>query len=252
MPPVLSVRGLRKRFGGIVVADDLAIDIGPGEIVGLIGPNGAGKTSFFNLATGFVRADSGEVLLDGRRIDRAPAYRRAKLGLARTWQNARLFPSLTVLDNVLVGARTYPGERLWMLLARPGHVGRVMAENRERALTLLGRVKLDGKAGVLATELSYGQQKLVALTRSLMNGGRCLLLDEPMAGVEGRTYEIMADAIRTEAADGTAICLVEHNVGFVRELCSRGVFMVSGRVIAEGSIEEIVSNPALTQLYFGE
>ena len=251
MTAILSVRQLRKRFGGIVVADDIGLDIGPGEVIGLIGPNGAGKTTLFNLVTGFIRADGGQVLLDGQRIDTKPAHRRASFGLARTWQNARLFPSLTVLDNVLVGARDYPGERLRALCLQPGRVRRVMAGNRDRALAMLARVKLDGKADALATDLSYGQQKLVAFARSLMNGGKCLLLDEPMAGVEGRTYQIMADAIRAEAQAGTAICIVEHNVSFIRELCRRGVFMVSGRVLADGPVEQIVADPRLTQLYFG-
>ena len=249
--PLLSIEGLSKRFGGIVVADRIGLKIGPGEIVGLIGPNGAGKTSLFNLVTGFVRADAGSISVAGEKLDGLRPERRAGLGVARTWQNARPFGSLTVLDNLLIGARDYPGANLFNIAFRGRRVATARREAASRARGILVRLKLDHMQNALATELSFGQQKLVAIGRALMNDGRCLLLDEPMAGVAGHIYETIAEVIRTEALGGSAVCLVEHNVGFVRDLCPRGIFMFAGQVLADGPVEDLIRDRRLTELYFG-
>ncbi len=251
MTAVLDIRGLSKRFGGIVVANELTLSVAPGEIVGLIGPNGAGKTSLFNLVTGFVPADAGEIRLSGERIDGLRPELRARHGVARTWQNARPFGSLTVLDNLLIGARDYPAESLVTLAFQPGRVRAARAAAAEKARSVLARLKIDHKADSPASDLSFGQQKLVAVGRALMNGGSCLLLDEPMAGVAGHIYDTIAEVIRAEAAGGMAICLVEHNVGFVRDLCPRGIFMFGGRILADGPVDTLIADRRLTDLYFG-
>lgn len=251
MSAVLQVSGLSKRFGGIVVADDITLDLRPGEVVGLIGPNGAGKTSLFNLITGVIRPDAGRIIMDGVRIDGTKLSERAKMGVARTWQHARSFRSLTLLDNLLLGARDYPGDSLLRTLLQPGIVRRMEAEAEQRAMALLERVRLAHKAHDLASDLSYGQQKLLGMARALMSEGVCLLLDEPMAAVEGRTYAIMREVIEQEAHRGQAVCIVEHNVGFIRDLCSRGVFMAAGRVLADGPVEDLMKMKDLTALYFG-
>jgi branched-chain amino acid transport system ATP-binding protein len=247
----LDIKGLCKRFGGIVVADQLSLSIRRGEIVGLIGPNGAGKTSLFNLVTGFVPADAGEITVNGRRIDGLPSHARARIGVARTWQNARIFHSLSVFDNLLIGARDYPGESVFNNAFRRAEIARLRTESCARAEDVLKRVRLDHKADAFASDLSFGQQKLLAIGRALMNNGPCLLLDEPMAGVAGHIYETIGDVIRSEAAGGTAVCLVEHNVGFVRDLCQRGVFMFTGRIMADGPVDELLKDRRLTELYFG-
>ncbi|HEY0184368.1 MAG TPA: ATP-binding cassette domain-containing protein [Rhodopila sp.] len=251
MSAVLQITALCKSFGGLIVADNITLRLHPGQIVGLIGPNGAGKTSLFNLVTGAVRPDSGRIELDGTRIDGMTMAERARMGIARTWQHARSFRSLTVLDNLLLGVRDYPGDSLFgsLLRRRAG-----IAQEREaeaRAMALLERVRLAHKAHALAAELSYGQQKLMGMARALMGDGACLLLDEPMAAVEGRTYAIMRDVIQEEAQRGQAVCLVEHNVSFVRDLCSRGVFMAAGRVLADGPVDELMRVKELNALYFG-
>jgi len=248
---ILQVIGLRKRFGGIVVADDITLGLRPGEVVGLIGPNGAGKTSLFNLITGVIRPDSGTIMMDGVRIDTLRLSERAQMGIARTWQHARSFPSLTLLDNLLLGARDYPGDSLLRTLLQPGISRRMEAEAEQRAMQLLERVRLAHKAHDLASDLSYGQQKLLGMARALMSEGACLLLDEPMAAVEGRTYAIMREVIEQEAHRGQAVCIVEHNVGFIRDLCSRGVFMAAGKVLADGPVDELMKMKDLTALYFG-
>jgi branched-chain amino acid transport system ATP-binding protein len=251
MPASLEVRGLSKSFGGITVADAIDLDIPGGKILGLIGPNGAGKTSFFNLVSGVVRPDAGTVVLDGCDLSRKPAHRRARLGLSRTWQNLRLFPSLTVLDNLLIGARHYPGESLSSLILKPGHVRRAGLADRRKALDVLERTGLAGIAHMEVANVPFGQQKLIGVARALMNEPRCLLLDEPMAGVEGQAYRAIQTVVRNLAATGVSVCVVEHNVAFIRDLCDEGIFMFAGRVLARGTVESLMADTRLTELYFG-
>jgi branched-chain amino acid transport system ATP-binding protein len=248
---MLSARGLTKKFGGVVVAQDLDLDLELGRVVALIGPNGAGKTTLFNMLTGFVRPDGGTITFDGRRIEDLPAHQRARAGIARTWQRPRLFESLTLLDNVMIAERDYLGESIGNLVFRAAEVERSEDEARERAIRFLDRVGLASRADSLSTRLSYGQQKLVGLARALMNDGRCILLDEPMAGVEGRTVETMKAVVRAEAEAGKAICIVEHNIGFIRDICDSAVFMFNGSIVAAGGIEDLLADKRLGALYFG-
>jgi ABC-type branched-subunit amino acid transport system ATPase component len=163
-----------------------------------------------------------------------PVYKRARLGIARTWQHTRLFPTLSVLDNVLLGPRDYPGKG-----------------SRQRAKAILERMGLAAHHDKMPGELPFGQQKLVGLARTLMNDGEVLLLDEPMAGVEGQAYATMKQVVRDEAAAGRAVCVVEHNVSFIRDLCTRAVFMFNGRIEQSGTVEELLASEKLAQLYFG-
>lgn len=251
MTPLITLENVSKRFGGIVVADDIRLTLDSGEILGLIGPNGAGKTSLFNLISGLITPDSGSISFAGRRIDGAPMYRRARLGLSRTWQNVRLFQSMTVLDNLLVGPREYPGESIFRSLVRSRATERAREASMERAVRLLDRTGLSRLSDMPVSALPYGQQKLVGLARALMNDGRGLLLDEPMAGVEGQAYDTMKRLIREAAGEGKAVCVVEHNVSFVKDLCDRALFMFSGRIIAKGTVDDLLANRQLAALYFG-
>ena len=248
---VLVVAKLNKAFGGIVVADDIDLTLKSGRVLGLIGPNGAGKTSLFNLVCGVVKPDSGAITLAGESLEALPIRERARRGLARTWQNLRLFPALTVFDNLMLGPREYCGDRLADVLLRPGRVAAREREARERALSILERVGLKEIADSRVQDITFGQQKLVGVARAMMNEARCLLLDEPMAGVEGQAYALIQKAVRELAADGMAICVVEHNVAFIRDLCDEGVFMFAGKVLARGAVEELIADPQLTELYFG-
>lgn len=251
MTNILSIHGLRKNFGGIVVADDITLTIDAGEIVGLIGPNGAGKTSLFNLISGVIRPDSGEIYLQGTSIGDLPLYRRARAGIARTWQHVRLFKTMTVLENLLVAPREYGGENVLKILFGGGTVGREQKALRERGNAILSRIGLAAMADRLVTELPFGQQKLIGVARALMNDGSCLLLDEPLAGVEGKAYEIMKAIVCQEAASGRAVCVVEHNISFIKDLCISAVFMANGRIMQTGTVAELFDNKLLTQLYFG-
>lgn len=249
MSAVIAISQLCKRFGGIVVADRIDLQLEAGRIVGLIGPNGAGKTSLFNLIAGAVPADSGSITLNGTAIDSLSMHARARLGLARTWQHNRLFPSLTVLENLMIAPRDYAGESL--LSALSGRGARGDAATRERAMAQLEKVRMIPAADRFPTELSYGKQKLISLARALMNDGNCLLLDEPMAGVEGPAYESIKRVVRDEAAAGRAICVVEHNISFVKDLCDVAVFMFAGRIMRTGTIDEMLRSRELAELYFG-
>ncbi|MCO5090594.1 ABC transporter ATP-binding protein [Bosea sp. (in: a-proteobacteria)] len=251
MAAILEVRRLSKRFGGIVVADAIDLDLTAGRVLGLIGPNGAGKTSLFNLISGAVRPDAGTLKLDGRSIDRMEVHRRARLGLSRTWQNLRLFPSLTVIDNLIVAPRAYPSDSLFRMVFAPGRAAGEERAIRAKAYEILERTGLADVATQPAADLTYGQQKLVGVARALMNDPRCLLLDEPMAGVEGQAYRTVQAVVRSLAESGIAVCVVEHNVAFVRDLCDEGVFMFAGKVLARGPVETLIADPRLTELYFG-
>jgi ABC-type branched-subunit amino acid transport system ATPase component len=247
---ILRLENVSKRFGGVVVADNISLALNAGDVLGLIGPNGAGKTTLFNLISGVVQPDAGRIYMEGQPLA-GSLHRRARAGVARTWQHMRLFRSMTVLENMLVGSRNYPGESMLASIVGTTSVKDAEASAHSRAMQVLDRMGLSHMANTIAVDLPFGQQKLVGLARALMNDGRCLLLDEPMAGVEGSSYEIMQKIVRDEASAGRAICIVEHNVSFIKELCTEAVFMSLGRILQRGSVNELTQSQELTELYFG-
>ncbi len=251
MEPILRIDNLCKSFGGIVVADHIDLTISAGEILGLIGPNGAGKTSLFNLISGVVPQDAGKIQLQGRDIAGMSLHNRARAGVARTWQHMRLFRTMTVLENLMMGPRDYPGESLLGSVLGLGRVRRAETAAHAQAMGILERMGLAQTAETIVVDLPFGQQKLIGLARALMNDGRLLLLDEPMAGVEGSNYETMQRVVHDEAAAGRAVCVVEHNVGFIKDLCTTAVFMAQGKILQRGTVDELTRSRELTELYFG-
>jgi branched-chain amino acid transport system ATP-binding protein len=248
----LSVRGLTKRFGGFVALDAASLDVPEGSITGLIGPNGAGKSTLFATVAGFLAPDGGTVMLRGVDVTGLPPWRLHRMGLARTFQIPRLFPRMTVRENLMVAAPDQAGERLplpWVARAR---IAREEAALRERADAVLARLNLAGHADAPATALSGGQKKLVELGRALMSGARIILLDEPAAGVN-RTLlrEIAATIASLNRSDGITFLVIEHDLDLVAELCEPVHAMAEGRVIASGTMEHVRNDPEVAEAYLG-
>jgi ABC-type branched-subunit amino acid transport system ATPase component len=227
------------------------LEVPAGQCVGLIGPNGAGKSTLLNILAGAERADAGAVFLEGRDVTRLPAYRRARLGLIRTFQIASEFSNLTVLENLLVAA---PDPALNSLasafLSRRWR--RQQDEALDRALALLEGVRLEEKADELAGTLSGGQRRLVEIVRALMSRPNILLLDEPTAGVDpGRIREI-EDYLTTVRSSGVTILMVEHQLEVVNRMCDSVYVMAEGRVIASGSLDEVRQQREVVEAYVGQ
>jgi len=239
----LEVEGLRKQFGGIVAVDDCSFSVAEGTLAGLIGPNGSGKTTVLNMASGYARPDAGSVALFGRTLPGTTPTVPYRLGLSRTFQRARVFGALTVREN-LFAAVPVKGRSIFKFGIGPSV--------RERADRLLEAFRLAPLADVQASELSYGQQKLLEFATVLMSRPRVLLLDEPTAGVNPVLIETMVERIRDLRRDGVTVIVVEHNMEFVMSLCEVVLVLDRGRLLFEGRPEEVQSNTLVLDAYLGE
>ena len=240
---LLETRRLTKRFGGLVAVDELPLTIRDGEIRGLIGPNGSGKTTTINLVSGLYRADAGEIRLSGDRIDGLRPHDITRRGVARTFQIPKLFGNMTVLENVLVPA----------LAELDRGPGRPMSHILTRARELLEFVALDGLRHALAKELSGGQSMLVQIARGLMvRPLHLFLMDEPFAGVHPTIKDtIMAAIVSINRREGATFLIVSHEMATLRRLCSRVSVMHEGRLLAEGSFQEVANHPLVLEAYLG-
>lgn len=249
--PILEVRGLRKSFGGIVTAQELTVTLQPERVTALVGPNGAGKTTFFNMLSGYIRPESGEILFESRSIVGKRPHEIAKLGIGRSFQDVRIFSRLSVLDNVVCALDAQPGEGVGRAVFRPFSVGAATKRSRKRAREHLDFVNLADLADRRAENLSYGQQKRLALARLLAMDCRLLLLDEPASGLDPAALEAMLETIRATMALGKTICLIEHNLDVVTALSDWLLFLDRGTLVAEGAPAEILARSDLSDLYFG-
>ena len=244
--PLVSIDGLTKSFGGIVAIDGLSLEVRSQEILGIVGPNGAGKTVLINLLTGLYRPSGGTIRFDGHDISRLPRHRISRLGIARTFQNIRLFKRMTVIENVMVAEKRFAARPLAALF-----VGLRQRREVERALALLDLMGLADRADRMAGTLAYGDARRLEIARALGGAPRLLLLDEPAAGMnEEETEELVADVRRCRAMV-EAIVLIEHDMTLIRELSDRLVAMDYGRKMAEGTTEEVFSNPVFVRAYLG-
>jgi neutral amino acid transport system ATP-binding protein len=249
---LLTVDGLAKRFGGLRAVDGATLSVEEGSITALIGPNGAGKTTLFNLVTGFDRPDSGSVELAGRPITRRPPHAVARAGMMRTFQLTKALAAMTVLDNMLLGARRQPGERLLGLARSPFGWRAREREIHARARELLERVGLEAKAGEYAGTLSGGQRKLLELARLLMAEPRLVLLDEPLAGVNPALGERLLEHVHELRAEhGMTFLFIEHDMQAVMRNAERVIVMAQGRVIASGPPAEVRADARVIDAYLG-
>jgi branched-chain amino acid transport system ATP-binding protein len=248
--PVLLIDGMRRSFGGLVAVDVGHLEIQRNTITSLIGPNGAGKTTLFNLLTGFDSPDAGHYTLDGRLLVGIAAHRVAQRGMVRTFQLTKVLPRLTVLDNMLVAAKTQPGATFRGAIL--GGWQGAESQNREQAVSILERFGLTSMVNEYASRLSGGQRKLLEMARALMVMPTVVMLDEPTAGVNPVLIQSIVEHVKDLRESGMTVLFVEHDMDVVQSISDWVVVLAEGRVIAEGPPGVIARNPLVIEAYLGK
>lgn len=253
---LLSIEGLTKRFGGVTAVDGVSFAVQPGSIHGLIGPNGSGKTTNFNLISGVYRPDGGKIIFEGQTIGGMSAYRITHAGIARTFQNLRLFKTMSVLENVLVGLGGSPRGRdttfPWDPYLRPWRERRAEASMRAEAMELLARFQLTELADTPAVSLPYGKQRRVEIARALATKPRLLLLDEPAAGLNAEETRDLEDTFTQLVAEGLTILMIEHDMRLVMGVCQWITVLDQGKRIADGTPDVVRSDERVLAAYLGK
>ena len=249
--PLLSLRGVCKSFGGIQAVHEISFDVLAGECIGLVGPNGAGKTTLFNCVCGQLRPEEGEITFDGTPLIGLPTYKRARLGIGRTYQRVEVFTDMSVRDHLMVAERARQGEsRLWRDLL---NLSRPTKDEMERVDATLELVGITRMADTSVNALGLGNCRLVELARALASEPKILLADEPSSGLDlHETAEVAAVFRQVQRERGTAILLVEHDLTMVADVVDRTVVMDLGALIAAGTFDEVMADPAVRDAYLGQ
>ena len=248
--PIIVADNVTRAYGGLKAVDVDHLEIPRGAITALIGPNGAGKTTFFNLITGFDKADTGRWTFNGRSLAGMPAFKISRLGQVRTFQLTRSLAMLSVLENMKLGARNQRGENFWVGLI-PWLWRKQDTAIEEKAREMLARFQLDSKQNDYAASLSGGQRKLLEMARALMSDPTLVMLDEPMAGVNPALTQSLLEHILNLKRDGMTVLFVEHDMQMVRHIADWVVVMAEGRVVAEGPPDVVMKNSAVIDAYLG-
>jgi ABC-type branched-subunit amino acid transport system ATPase component len=248
---LLQVNNVVRTFGGVKALDGVSLAVEKGEVHGLIGPNGAGKTTLINVLSGITRPSSGEVLLDDSPVHSLPAHQLAARGVARTFQNIRLFPAMTCLENVIAGQHLVAPRPYFSRLFCLPSARREEKELRLQAMDCLVRVGIEARAHFPAKALSYGERRRLEIARALASHPRLLLLDEPVAGMRQQEVQQVRGLIRSLATEGMTILLIEHNMSFVMGLCSRITVLNFGRTLITGTPEQVSRHPEVIEAYLG-
>ncbi|WP_181243663.1 ABC transporter ATP-binding protein [Chamaesiphon polymorphus] len=249
--PLLSATGLCKTFGGVKAVQHAGIEVATGSITGLIGPNGAGKTTFFNLLSNFIRPDSGQIQLNGRDIHTMQPHQIARLGMVRTFQVAKALSRMSVMENMLLGAKGHAGEKIWEVLLQPKLVQSQQRELKDKAMSILTSVGLSAKANDYAGGLSGGQRKLLEIGRALMADPQLILLDEPAAGVNPRLIEDICGHILKWRKDGLTFLIIEHNMDVIMTLCDRVWVLAEGTNLVDGTPNTVQNDSRVIEAYLG-
>lgn len=245
----LAVHGLAKHYGGVHAVDGVSFEIPSGSLTGMIGPNGAGKSTVLGMIAGAIKPDHGSVRLDGHDIAGLRSHRSARRGVIRTFQAASVFPQMTVLENLLLGAPPWSGERIYSSVFLRGRWRREERDQVAQAAALLERLELQRHADTYAGELSGGQKRLVELGRVMMARPSLLLLDEPMAGVSRTLVPVIEELIAELRDSGLTVLLVEHELAVVERLCSPVIVLAQGRVLVQGEMSEVRAHPDVRRAY---
>ncbi|MBW1635693.1 MAG: ABC transporter ATP-binding protein [Deltaproteobacteria bacterium] len=248
---MLEIENVTKNFGALTAVDNVSFRLGDTTISGLIGPNGSGKTTLFHLITGFYKLDTGNISFLNRKIDGLPPHIISRKGIVRTFQQTRVLPFLSTLDNLVAAAPGQLGENILPLFFRPARVAKEEAENREKALSILETLGLTKLRSTPAGDLSYGQQKLLEIGRVLMADPKLIILDEPTAGINPTLIRHLVTILENLAEQSVKIFLIEHNMPLVTELCDKIFVMDSGSLIFSGTPAEVHNNPRVIEAYLG-